>query len=1209
MRTDLPNRLRPYVIGALGFSLATLVLGCQAGSGEDSKEGSLNVDTDNDKRLDREALRSIPQGSHKQVCADAPPGHARCHARIRTNSDGTIQAFAVPSGLKPADLQNAYKASSGGAGVTVAIVDAYDDPNAEADLGVYRAQFGLPVCTTANGCFKKVNQTGATSPLPAADQGWAGEISLDVQMVSAICPNCKILLVEANTPTDANLGTAENTAATLGASVISNSFGRAESSTVSTSDSTYYNHPGILITASTGDNGYGVQFPASGAHVLAVGGTSLVTSGSSRGWAETVWSGAGSGCSGYFAKPSFQSDTGCPHRMEADVSAVADTNTGVAVYDSYGYAGWLVFGGTSAAAPIVAASFAAAGKTDGANSYPYSNPSAFYDVTTGSNGTCGTEYFCHGEVGYDGPTGLGTPNGTAIAAGCGSGAPPPPAWVNATDGTFLDKVEVTWSTWCATSYQLYRNSSNTSSGATQLATPSSPPYDDTPASAGATYYYFVKACNSAGCSDFSRSDSGFRATPANAVYDTTLLAPKCGTPSPFCDSGTLLVGRGTMVPAELHAPNTIANSCSDGNTGTFHSDESIDRLQITSLDGTNLAPGKAVRIDATVWAFSSKADYLDLYLTTDTTGAQTGDGGTGTPVWTLLTPTFLVPPASGSVVLSQNITLPATGATQWAIRGSFRYSSTVPSLHVPCSTGAYDDQDDLVFVVDVPPSPPTGVSGSDGSYTDKVQVSWTSSSGATSYQVYRNTSNSSAGATQIGTPSASPYDDTTATVGTTYYYFVKACNTAGCSDFSAADSGYRALSPPTGVTASDGTYTDKVRVSWAASTGATSYQVYRNTANASAGATQIGAPAASPYDDTSATPASIWYYFVKACNGAVCSDFSTSDSGYRSGAPANDDFAGAIPLGTVPFLSTVDVTNATTAGDDPALTLCSRPVGTKSVWYSYTPGTTRFVYLDTFGSSYDTMIGVFTGARGGLTAVACNDDDSRSPGGFNSGVSLNATAGTPYTIVVYSKAAVTTATLQFHATSFYDVPGNYGFWRYIEGFYSQRITTGCGATPFSYCPENAVTRAEMAVFLLRAKHGGTYQPPAQTGIFTDVPVAGKEWMQPWVEQFYREGMTTGCGSNPLRYCPEAQTTRAEMSVFVLRSTHGPTYQPPAATGIFGDLPVAGKEWMQPWVEQYYHEGITTGCAANPLRYCPENSVTRAEMAVFVSRAYALTQLP
>jgi len=311
----------------------------------------------------------------------------------------------------------------------------------------------------------------------------------------------------------------------------------------------------------------------------------------------------------------------------------------------------------------------------------------------------------------------------------------------------------------------------------------------------------------------------------------------------------------------------------------------------------------------------------------------------------------------------------------------------------------------------------------------------------------------------------------------------------------------------------------------------------------------------------------------------------------------------------VPFLSAIDTTNATVTYDDPALTSCSRPAGTKSVWYSYTPSTTRLVYLDTFGSSYDTMIGVFTGARGSLTAVACNDDDSRSPGGINSGVSLNATAGTTYTIVVYSKAAVTTATLQFHATSFYDVPGNYVFWRYIEGFYSQRITTGCGSTPLSYCPESAVTRAEMAVFLLRAKHGGSYQPPAQTGIFADVPVAGKEWMQPWVEQFYREGMTTGCGSNPPRYCPEAQTTRAEMSVFVLRSTHGPSYQPPAATGIFGDLPVAGKEWMQPWVEEYYHEGITTGCAASPLRYCPENSVTRAEMAVFVSRAYSLTQLP
>ena len=418
------------------------------------------------------------------------------------------------------------------------------------------------------------------------------------------------------------------------------------------------------------------------------------------------------------------------------------------------------------------------------------------------------------------------------------------------------------------------------------------------------------------------------------------------------------------------------------------------------------------------------------------------------------------------------------------------------------------------------------------------------------------------------------------------------------------------------VTASDGSYTDKVQVSWTAATGATSYQVYRNTSSSSSGATQVGTPTASPYSDTTATPGAVYYYFVKACNSTICSDFSTPDSGYRSAAPPNDDFAGATPLGTVPFLSSIAATDATTAVDDPALTLCSQPAGTKSVWYSYTPSANRLVFLDTFGSNYDTMIGVFTGARGSLTAVACNDDDSRSPSGLNSAVEIDATAGTTYYIVVYSfagaksgGAAATTATLEFHATTFYDVPGNYPFWRYIEGFYAMGMTTGCGSTPFSYCPDNAATRADMAVFLLRAMHGGSYQPPPSTGVFPDLPVAGKEWMQPWVEEFYREGLTTGCGGDPLQFCPETPATRAVTAVYILRSTKGVSYQPPASTGVFADLPVAGKEWMQPWVEESYREGITTGCADNPLQYCPETSDTRGAVAAAISRAYSFTQLP
>lgn len=299
----------------------------------------------------------------------------------------------------------------------MAIVDAYDDPNAEADLSVYRSAFGLAPCTTANGCFRKVDQSGGTS-YPRANGGWAQEISLDLDMVSAICPNCHILLVEATTNSLADLGTAVNEAAKLGANAISNSYGGSESSSDTSYDSSYYNHPGHVITASSGDGGYGVEYPAASQYVTAVGGTSLSKANTTRGWSETVWSGAGSGCSKYDPKPSWQTDSGCANRTVADVAAVADPNTGVDVYDSYRYqglSGWLVFGGTSVASPIIASVYALAGNASSVNygSYPYSHTSGLNDVTSGSNGKCGGTYLCTGSTGYDGPTGLGTPNGTS----------------------------------------------------------------------------------------------------------------------------------------------------------------------------------------------------------------------------------------------------------------------------------------------------------------------------------------------------------------------------------------------------------------------------------------------------------------------------------------------------------------------------------------------------------------------------------------------------------------------------------------------------------------------------------------------------------------------------------------------------------------------------------------------------------------------------
>lgn len=372
---------------------------------------------------------------HKAVCpGPAAPRTARCHAQIVTDSRGRPYTGSGPGGgYAPSDLWSAYNLGSpqgGGSGATIAIVDAYDDPTAEADLGVYRSQFGLSACTTANGCFTKVDQNGGSS-FPTADGGWAQEESLDLDMASAICPNCKILLVEASSTSYANLGSAVNYAASRpGVVAISNSYGGSEFSGEASYESAYYQHPGIDVTVSSGDNGYGVQFPAASQYVEAVGGTTLNRSSSaSRGWTETGWSGAGSGCSSYIAKPSWQSDSGCSKRTVADASAVADPNTGVSVYDSYAYqgaSGWMVFGGTSVASPIIASVDALSGGRAGSASSPaygsfsYKNLGFFNDVTSGSNGTCGS-YLCEGVVGYDGPTGNGTP------AGYASPAPPTPA--------------------------------------------------------------------------------------------------------------------------------------------------------------------------------------------------------------------------------------------------------------------------------------------------------------------------------------------------------------------------------------------------------------------------------------------------------------------------------------------------------------------------------------------------------------------------------------------------------------------------------------------------------------------------------------------------------------------------------------------------------------------------------------------------------------
>ncbi|HEY5426820.1 MAG TPA: S8 family serine peptidase [Candidatus Tumulicola sp.] len=353
------------------------------------------------------------------VGAAAPGGYRGVYAIPGVSRIAQLEAYAnathrsrpesgSPAGYGPSDFASAYELPKGrhGQGQTIGIVDFYDDPTAEADLGVYRSTYGLPECTTANGCFKKVNQNGKEGKYPPPSRGWAGEIALDIEMASAVCPNCKILLVEAR-----NSGNrAENTAIALGADVVSNSWGSRGKGSYDKA----FDHPGHIITVASGDTGYTPYptYPDSYGTVVSVGGTSLLPGSNKRGWTESAWGGSTSECNLLVPKPVWQTDTGCAGRTETDVSAVADPRTGVAVYVTYGGGGWNVFGGTSASSPIVAGVYALAGNESSLNyaQQLYDDASKLFDVTSGSNGNCQT-YICDAGPGYDGPTGNGTPHG------------------------------------------------------------------------------------------------------------------------------------------------------------------------------------------------------------------------------------------------------------------------------------------------------------------------------------------------------------------------------------------------------------------------------------------------------------------------------------------------------------------------------------------------------------------------------------------------------------------------------------------------------------------------------------------------------------------------------------------------------------------------------------------------------------------------------
>ncbi|MBC5809589.1 MAG: peptidase S8 [Candidatus Eremiobacteraeota bacterium] len=327
-------------------------------------------------------------------------------------------------GYGPPHIQAMYgiasTAASAGAGKTVAIVTAFVDRNIESDLAVYRAAYGLPPCSVASGCLTiRVNLGDGKQHM--APSSWSAETALDTQMISAVCPLCKIVVVQAKSDQAQDLAESVDTAAGYHPVAISNSYAIPENQPATDqakmiSFAGHYRKSDMAITAGAGDHGYGVSYPASIESVVSVGGTTIHQKGDGSFAAPTVWSGTGSGCSVLFKKPSWQTDAGCAMRTANDIAILADPATGVMAFTSYN-GGWNVFGGTSVGAPIVAAMYALAGTTPHMKdpSQLYVHAQSLHPIS-GSNGNCSPSYLCNGGVGYDGPSGLGAPYGLAAFA-------------------------------------------------------------------------------------------------------------------------------------------------------------------------------------------------------------------------------------------------------------------------------------------------------------------------------------------------------------------------------------------------------------------------------------------------------------------------------------------------------------------------------------------------------------------------------------------------------------------------------------------------------------------------------------------------------------------------------------------------------------------------------------------------------------------------
>ena len=784
------------------------------------------------------------------VCSHhVAPGVASCDARVVVTPSASTNATSSPvsstvsscsttdtnapsaviaggnGGYDPCYLQSAYNAATlaegnGGVGQTVAIVDYTIDPNIASDLAAYRAQFGLPACPTGTvspsntGCvFQQVAQNGAPK---SGTSGWDLEISLDVDTVSAICPKCQILLLETSNATTSALGAGVNTAVADGAIAVSNSYGGSESSSDPSAATTYYSHPGVAVTASTGDTAGLVEFPSSAPSVIAVGGTSLLqysTLGTrSANATESVWDntpaagdGAGAGCSAYETVPSWQSaylasgggPGSCAKRVTADVSADADPNTGVWVYDSLTGGGWGIVGGTSLASPLTAALYGlsnnAVGSSVNPNSVLYANGANFYHVTKGNVGTCGT-YLCDATHsltnGFNGPTGIGTPGGAgALAAYAFNPATPPvtpaaPATPSVVSST-ATSVNLSWpSVSGATSYNVYSGPSSTS--LTLLATGvTATSYTATGLTPATSYSFAVSATNSAGTSAQSGAVSATTAALSAPSAPTGLTATggagsvSLAWTAPANNGGSAITGYtvyySTTSGAELSGTAQAASGTSATVTGLATGTTYYFEVVATNAVG-NSAPSTQVSaspvgVPSAPTLVSATSGSAGSGRVTLSWTAPTNNGGSAITGYTVYDGTTTPPTTNLGSVSATSTSASVSGLTP----GTTYYFDIVAKN----ANGSSVASNILsVTAAIAPPSAPTNVSARASGTS--VSVSWRSSSGTgVTYKVLVSTSSTMSNPTSYTVTGGSPYSVTGLVTTTTYYFQVVATNAGG----------------------------------------------------------------------------------------------------------------------------------------------------------------------------------------------------------------------------------------------------------------------------------------------------------------------------------------------------------------------------------------------------------------------------------------------